>query len=111
MFTEEVDPEDPKKALEIDLSKKMEQLQTELIREAPPLKITEEVMLDLRNRFEWHPPANDKIAKDHGKVRNSCLDLAITIKLLVPNGREQALALTHLEEVMMWANAGIARNS
>jgi hypothetical protein len=28
----------------------------------------------------------------------------------VPGGREQALALTKLEEVVMWANAGIARN-
>jgi hypothetical protein len=29
---------------------------------------------------------------------------------LVPAGRELSLALTKLEEAMMWANDGIARN-
>lgn len=42
-------------------------------------------------------------------IRSSCSNLAIFIAQEVPPGREQALALTKLEEVMFWANAGIAR--
>jgi hypothetical protein len=30
---------------------------------------------------------------------------------LVPDSREKSLAITHLEEAVMWANAGIARES
>jgi hypothetical protein len=29
---------------------------------------------------------------------------------MLPDGREKALAFTHLEEVTMWANAAIARD-
>jgi hypothetical protein len=29
----------------------------------------------------------------------------------LPEGREKALAVTHLEEVMMWSNAAIARQA
>lgn len=108
MFTEE--EVDPKKALEIDLSKKMEQLQTEqlakAIKKVPRLSVEE-----LRNRFEWHQPKDKNTATAHSLVRNACLDLAITLNNVVPEGREKALMMTHLEEVMMWANAGIARNS
>lgn len=32
------------------------------------------------------------------------------IDALVPDGREKSLALTHLEETVMWANAGVARS-
>ena len=35
---------------------------------------------------------------------------AYMIDVLVPNSREKSLALTKLEECVMWANAGIARN-
>lgn len=45
------------------------------------------------------------------KIRNSYLEHAKIINEIVPPGREQSLALTKLEEVMFWANAGIARNS
>lgn len=76
---------------------------------SPLPRITEEVMTDLTNRFRHHPPKSDAVAHSHGKIRETCLDLAVTIKILVPNGREQALALTNLEQVMMWSNAGIAR--
>ncbi len=64
---------------------------------------------DLDNRFAYHAPTGGKAAK-HGALRADCLELAKKICAVVPPGREQALALTKLEEVMMWANAGIARN-
>lgn len=66
---------------------------------------------DLENRFKQHNPATPAIAATHNHYREACLELAFRIRELVPPGREQALAITNLEEVMFWGNAGIARKS
>ena len=65
---------------------------------------------DLENRFKFHPATDEEKRNDHTSVRENCLQLALFINEKVPPGREQALAITKLEEVMMWANAGIARS-
>jgi hypothetical protein len=54
---------------------------------------------DLKNRFTHHAPNPEQIQK-YTYLRNSAK---------VPESREKSLAITHLEEVVMWANAGIAR--
>ncbi len=69
-----------------------------------------EAMADLRNRFNYHKPPNEKIVQAHEVMRAACFATAMRSVETVPEGREQALALTKLEEAMMWANAGIARN-
>lgn len=66
---------------------------------------------ELENRFSFHPADTQQKKEAHETVRNTCLRHAIDINNNVPAGREQALALTHLEEVMFWCNAGIARNT
>ena len=66
--------------------------------------------LDMLNRFSFHPAKDDVTKQAHETIRNQCLKLTSYIDGLVPDGREKSLAITHLEEVMMWANAGIARN-
>jgi hypothetical protein len=66
---------------------------------------------DIENRFKHHPPTSGKTINAHEAVRTFCLDLANNINKLVPDSREKSLALTKLEEVMMWSNAGIARES
>lgn len=66
---------------------------------------------ELENRFKWHKPKDSATGDKHDKIRQECLALAEIINNIVPEGREKALAFTKLEEVMMWANAGIARNS
>ncbi len=38
------------------------------------------------------------------------MKLAQYVLALTPESREQSLAVTKLEEAMMWANAAIARN-
>lgn len=63
----------------------------------------------LENNFMYHAPTGDKVQR-HEEIRNKCKDLAYEIKRLCPDSREQSLALTKLEEVMMWSNAAIARN-
>lgn len=45
----------------------------------------------------------------HEAVRGALGNVARNLDVWVPDGREKATALTKLEEAMMWANAGIAR--
>jgi len=65
---------------------------------------------DLEKRFDYHPPGSNKVKDQFGTIRFACKELAETVVTLVPEGREQSTALTKIEEAMMWANAGIARN-
>jgi len=64
---------------------------------------------ELRNRFNHHPPKGNQIQR-YAVIREHCLDLARIITHLTPDSREQARALTALDDVMMNANAAIARN-
>ncbi|MBZ6258141.1 hypothetical protein KVH22_21735 [Streptomyces olivaceus] len=66
---------------------------------------------DLAHRFNHHPPRTAAVAADHATVRGACAGLAATIVDHCPPGREQALALTKIEEAMFWANAAIARQT
>lgn len=65
---------------------------------------------DLANRFEYHPTATRDDVLAHEAVRARCRQLAEWLSTTIPEGREQALAITHLEDVMFWANAGLARH-
>lgn len=42
------------------------------------------------------------------KIRNAAVDLASVIDKECKNGREKSLAMTKLDECVMWANASIA---
>lgn len=64
---------------------------------------------DINNRFDFHPATTAEKRGEHTSIREACKTLAHALDARVPNGREKALALTKLEETMMWANAGIAR--
>lgn len=64
---------------------------------------------DIEKRFTYHKPTENKASK-YETIRDQAKELAYLIEELVPNGREKALALTKIEEAVMWANAGIARN-
>lgn len=63
---------------------------------------------DLDNRFTYHPPTSNQIAL-YKEIRDTAHRFADLLNVAVPDGRELALAFTHLEETVMWANAGIAR--
>lgn len=73
--------------------------------------LSDEELLDLQNRFMYHPPKDDNIKKKYEAIRGDALEYGILIARLVPNSREKSLAITKLEESVMWANAAIARNS
>ena len=67
---------------------------------------------DLENRFGFHPatPENGNGPK-HDNIRSNALAWAAWLNETLPEGREKSLAITHLEEVMFWANAAIARRA
>ena len=65
---------------------------------------------DLGRRFASHKPKDESTGFAHANIRNACWAAAQLLVTLVPPGRERALALTKLEEAMMWGNAGLARN-
>jgi len=64
---------------------------------------------DLERRFTYHPPKDGQPAK-YETIRSRAKSLANEIDELAPDSREKSLAITHLEETVMWANAAIARN-
>lgn len=66
---------------------------------------------DLRTRFRYHKPKNSATETKHENIRAIVYESALRIDVLCPDGREKSLAITKLEEAMMWANAAIARNT
>lgn len=64
---------------------------------------------DLAHRFAFHPATTQEKRDEHTSVRQTMHRAAELVVERVPAGREQSLAVTALEEAMMWANAGIAR--
>lgn len=63
----------------------------------------------IENAFSYHQPKGAKVQL-HIDIREAAKQLAYTILAATPTSREQSLAITKLEEVMMWANAAIARH-
>jgi hypothetical protein len=63
---------------------------------------------DMQRRFDYHAP-DEEAARLHDTVRMRLKRVAMSMDILLPEGREKALAITKLEEAMFWANAAIAR--
>ncbi len=70
---------------------------------------TEDEVKRIENNFAHHAPKSNQLER-YGVIREECKQLAACILLLCPPSRERSLAMGHLEETMMWANAAIARN-
>jgi hypothetical protein len=67
------------------------------------------VAYDLERNFTYHAPKEDQ-AKRYEEIRAEAKELAMLIMVDCPDSREKSLALTKIEEGVMWANASIARN-
>jgi nitrogen regulatory protein PII-like uncharacterized protein len=63
----------------------------------------------IENNFKYHSPKEGQPAI-YQSIRDKAKELAVLVNSVVPEGREKALAITKLEESVMWANAGIARS-
>jgi len=63
----------------------------------------------IEKAFTYHAPKGTQ-AERYVAIRNAAKTYAELLVHLCPESRELSLALTHLEEVVMWSNASIARN-
>lgn len=63
---------------------------------------------EIRNRFTYHKPVDGQEWM-YQSIREAGKTLAGLIDLLCPDSREKSLAITKVEEAVMWANASIAR--
>lgn len=62
----------------------------------------------IENNFNYHAPQPGQ-AERYQALRAKGRELADMIDELCPRGREQSLAITNVEQAVMWANASIAR--
>lgn len=62
---------------------------------------------ELAERFGYHK-ADATTGPLHAQLRAKFFDLAVEVNRLVPDGREKSLALTELQNSLMWANAAVA---
>lgn len=63
----------------------------------------------IEKAFTYQPPKPGQ-PETYQRLRAAFKDLAYLIEEVCPDGREKAVAMTHLETANMWANAAIARN-
>ena len=62
----------------------------------------------IEHNFRYHAPTEKSIPKfEH--LRAKFKELALEVSETCPDSRERAIAMTHLETSMFWANASIAR--
>lgn len=66
-------------------------------------------MLDLEKNFTYHAPTEEQ-KEIYKNIRKMAHDYAEYLQKVSPQSRELSLSLTKIEESVMWANAGIARN-
>jgi hypothetical protein len=65
--------------------------------------------LDIENRFTYHTPKGDQPDR-YQILRSYAFDYAMLVCHICPDSKERSLAITKLEECIMWANSSIARN-
>lgn len=71
--------------------------------------MTDHEAFQLEKVFTHHPPKGDQAGR-YASIRAEAKHLAEMIINFCPESRERSIAMTKIEEAVMWANAGIARN-
>jgi len=74
-----------------------------------PLLAASSLSTQIETAFTYHPPKGNQ-AERYARLRDCAKELAGLIDRSCPHSRERALAVTNLENCVMWANASIARN-
>lgn len=64
---------------------------------------------NVENNFTYHSPLPGQPERYHA-IRDTAKTFAELLTQFCPPSRELSLALTNLEQSVMWANAAIARN-
>jgi len=65
--------------------------------------------LNVAHNMTNHRPSDDAIMQIES-MREDFIAVAEMVQQVTPESREQSLALTNLEQALMWAVAAIARN-
>ena len=71
---------------------------------------SQQLSKELESRFTYHMPKHGQ-AEIYQEIRDRAKGLAYYFEIQCPESREKSLAITKLEETVMWANAAIARRS
>ena len=72
-------------------------------------EMTDQDLEKLENSFTYHSPKEDQPER-YVELRDEAYQLAIKIMECCPQSRERSLAITALENAVMWANKAIACN-
>jgi len=70
----------------------------------------EELFARIEENHKHHPPPDQNRIDNHQRVRQVTAECANALVEICPVSRELFLALTAMEEALMWANAALARN-
>jgi len=68
-----------------------------------------DIAAQLANTFTYHKPFGNQAAR-YERLRDAGMALAHIIVDLCPESRERSLAITNVQQTIMWANAAIACN-
>jgi hypothetical protein len=71
--------------------------------------MSDEQLQRITNDFTYHAPKGDQPVR-YGAIRALGREMALGLANMCPDSRELSVAMTKLDEVVMWANASIARN-
>ena len=63
---------------------------------------------EIEIRFSYHAPKQEQLPK-YETIRREAKKFAVLLSMLCPDSRELSSAMTHLDSVVMFANASIAR--
>ena len=62
---------------------------------------------ELEKRFTYHKPTGDQ-SKHYATIRSMAKNFALYLNGICPDGRAKSIAMTKLDEAVMWANKSIA---
>jgi hypothetical protein len=65
----------------------------------------------IERNFTYYPPKSEEDIKKYEKIREETRNYVREVIGLIPDNRERDIAINKLEEVVLWANAAIAREN
>lgn len=65
---------------------------------------------EISSRFKAYP-VDDETKMKMDKIRDDVMNIADTIDIYCVESREKSIALTKLEECLMWVNKCLSRNN